>query len=194
MQFPYWDAPEEQIDLLSKNVEVCSLCGQKGQCFELEYIYPEHSEKEGKKGCLDCLKTGRFTFSHDTEIGLLNKDGLRKEYKHNLEPAWTKHLPELYLENLRRTPFFISYQQGLWLTHCQDFMIFIGTWGTIDFHLNSENGDGRALFIEMTDPSMQEIWPFMAKESGLPLSKRSIWYHAFKCPHCQRLRGYWDCD
>jgi len=45
----------------------------------------------------------------------------------------------------------VTWQQELWLTHCNDFMIYKGTWEPKDFIANRKSGNGKALFLEMTD-------------------------------------------
>jgi uncharacterized protein CbrC (UPF0167 family) len=113
-------------------------------------------EKEGRKGCYECLRKGEFEFWHDTEFGMLDKDGLSKVYAHNIENP--PKLSESLLIELRRTPQIITWQQELWLTHCDDFMIYKGTWKPLDFYKNSKTGDGRRLFMEMTDEDWNHIW------------------------------------
>ena len=50
------------------------------------------------------------------------------------------------------------WQPRMWLTHCKDFMAYIGTWEPKDFYANAPGGDGRALFQEMTDKDYRHLW------------------------------------
>jgi uncharacterized protein CbrC (UPF0167 family) len=148
--------------------------------------------KESGVGCFECLRRGRFGFWHDTDIGLLDENGLTHVYNHNQPPP--PDFPASALVELRRTPQIVTWQQELWLTHCNDFMAYMGTWEPKDFYENAPAGDGRALFLEMTDEDYRHLWD----ESLLPGAKRLESWHAtfytFRCLHCGKLRGNWDCD
>ncbi|MEO6852278.1 MAG: CbrC family protein, partial [Mucilaginibacter sp.] len=98
------------------------------------------------------------------------------------------------LTEMRRTPQFISWQQELWLCHCDDFMIYKGTWEPNDFYKNSEDGDGRALFMQMTDKELNNLWDDSLPENETLLKEWYPTYYVFECSHCGKLRGNWDCD
>jgi hypothetical protein len=108
-----------------------------------------HEQKKSALGCFGCLRAGRFEFWHDTEIGVLDENGLTHVYNHNQPPP--VDFPASALVGLRRTPQIVTWQQEVWLTHCNDFMVYLGTWEPKDFYANSPGGDGRALFLDMTD-------------------------------------------
>jgi uncharacterized protein CbrC (UPF0167 family) len=196
MKFQYFDgALDEMSDLLEGSHE-CSICGQESEiCFEIDYAITDRfsvDEKEGKIGCIDCLKKGEFEFWHDTEFGVLDENGLTKVYNHNMDnppPIENEKLIEL-----RRTPQIVTLQQELWLTHCNDFMIYKGTWEPIDFNKNSKSGNGKELFLEMTDNELSHLWDDSLEEGGTKLEEWYATYYVFECKHCAKLRGNWDCD
>jgi hypothetical protein len=72
-------------------------------------------------------------------------------------------------------------------------MVYEGVWEPGDFCEHAPGGDGRALFVEMTDPERQGLWEQGADET----EARAMWYgtyYVFKCLHCGKLRGNWDVD
>ena len=195
MEFKYFKGPVDEMSDFIEEKSICSICGMEGRCFELDYtITNEFSEdeKEGKVGCFNCLRNGLFEFWHDTEFGMLDENGLTKVYKHNMENP--PQVENEKLIELRRTPQFISWQQELWLTHCDDFMVYKGTWTPKDFHTNSEDGNGRKLFMEMTDADYNNLWDDSLDDGQTNLEEWYPTYYVFKCLHCGKLRGNWDCD
>jgi hypothetical protein len=193
MQFEYFQGPEAEMAMLVGD-RVCSLCGRGGQTFSLEFtICPELSEsaRGDKVGCVSCLKAGRFEFWHDTEVGLLDESGLKHVYRHNQEPP--ADFPQRSLVELRRTPQIVTWQQEIWLTHCRDFMIYQGTWEPADFYANDPDGDGRALFVQMTT-EYSNLWDDSVGPSEPRLESWHATYYVFRCRQCGALRGNWDCD
>jgi uncharacterized protein CbrC (UPF0167 family) len=174
MEFKYFKGPTEDMDSFIEQKMVCSICGNENDCFELEYSITEEfkdDDKEGKAGCIDCLKMGLFRFWHDTEFGVLDENGLTKVYKHNA--ANPPLIAESVLEEMRRTPRIQMWQQERWLTHCNDFMIYKGTWTPKDFYANSKDGNGRQLFIDMTDTDENHLWDDSLSEGETELEE---WY------------------
>src|SRR5688572_28314468 len=142
MEFRYFKGPTQDMSQLLDGAHTCSICGNIGSaCFSLDYTITDifaEDVKEGKIGCIKCLREGKFEFWHDTEFGMLDEKGLTKVYNHNMDNP-----PEIEDEKkneLKRTPQIITWQQELWLTHCNDFMIYKGTWEPGDFYRNSKNG------------------------------------------------------
>lgn len=196
MDFIYFKGPISDMGDLLEGRNKCSICDEEHEyCFDLEYTITnkfKDEEIEGKIGCYNCLRKGDFEFWHDTEFGMLDEDGLSKVYSHNIDNP--PNLDENTKSELRRTPKIVTYQQELWLTHCNDFMVYKGTWEPTDFYKNSPTGDGKDLFLEMTDTELSHLW-----ESSLPEGKTVLeeWYptyYVFQCRHCEKRRGYWDCD
>lgn len=194
IMFRYFSGPENEMSFLVPDVVGCSLCGKAGSCFRLlSASCPslEANTKETSFGCFACLQKGRFEFWHDTEIGLLDENGLRHEYKHNKPPP--RDFTRSALLELRRTPRFVTWQQELWLTHCNDFMAYLGTWEPKDFYSNASDGDGRKLFHEMTDKEFHHLWDRSLQPDATRLERWHAVFYAFRCLHCGKLRGNWDC-
>ena len=97
------------------------------------------------------------------------------------------------MNEMRSTPQIVSCQQELWLTHCDDFMIYKSTWQPADFYRNSPTGDGRKLFMEMTNKDMNHLWDEVLGKSEKRLEKWYPVYYVFECLHCGKLRENWDC-
>ena len=72
-------------------------------------------------------------------------------------------------------------------------MVYQGTWEPEDFYRHSPTGDGRSLFYEMTD-EYQNLWDDSLPEGQTVLKQWHATYYVFKCRHCGKLRGNWDCD
>ncbi len=192
MHFKYFQGPDEDMAHL-EGAHTCSLCGAPGPCFSLDSAFSRElmDAGEGKVGCATCLVAQRFEFWHDTEIGMLSESGLEHVYKHNKEPPADFRI-EALLE-LRYTPQIATWQQEIWLTHCRDFMIYLGTWSPADFSANAADGDGRRLFLEMTD-EYPELWDEARLDGESTPATWHATYYAFRCGHCRVLRGNWDCD
>jgi uncharacterized protein CbrC (UPF0167 family) len=196
MEFRYFKGPPDDMSQRLDGTHVCSICGKESEmCFSLSYTITDlftDDAKDDKTGCVDCLRAGKFEFWHDTEFGMLDENALTKVYNHNMNnppPVEVEKLTEL-----KRTPQIITWQQELWLTHCNDFMIYKGTWQPADFHHHSPNGNGRELFLEMTDSELQHLWDESLENGGKVLKSWYATYYVFECSHCGKLRGNWDCD
>ena len=192
MNFGYFQGPISDMASLCKGEKTCGICKRVGQCFELRSAIIQSEEaSEVSYGCWECLVKGKFEFWHDTDIGMLDEKGLTKVYKHN-QPR-PEEFPDAALVALRRTPQIVTWQQELWLTHCNDFMVYQGTWSPGNFYKNAPNGDGRALFLEMTD-NAKNLWDDSIPEGKTILKDWHATYYVFKCKHCCKLKGNWDCD
>jgi uncharacterized protein CbrC (UPF0167 family) len=95
-----------------------------------------------------------------------------------LEPP--PDFPESAIIELRATPRISTWQQEFWLVHCKDFMAYIGTWEPKDFSRNSTEGDGRALFLEMTD-DLNHLWDSSLPPGANRLESWYATYYAFRC-------------
>ena len=195
MQFKYFAGPIADMTGFAGETKPCSLCGQPGPCFELaDAICPElpQEAREGRIGCYDCLRAGRFEFEHGTDKGMLAEDGLISEQTG--EPYLPDGFSEAALVELRRTPRIATNQDETWLTHCHDFMAYQEVWSPSDFYKHAPDGDGRALFLAMTNPDQQNLWDDCWFDKSEPLGNWYGTYYVFKCLHCGELRGNWDID
>ena len=133
------------------------------------------------RGCLKCLQDGRFIVPHVTDVGDIGADGL-------LEPeAFNRLFSEESMRELARTPNFIANQESVWLTHCNDFMGYLGEWGQDDFNRNAPDHNGRATFnaVDQSISYRVRAWDDLGDGFGFSL---------FRCLHCGQLRAYfaWD--
>jgi hypothetical protein len=178
-------------------------------CFSLRSAYIVAArERKSQRGCWRCLRTGRFLISHETEIGYVCEAGLHLggypgedcplvgDLDTSPRPVTLPNgvvfdgLRSGSLPGLLRTPGYTTWQGERWLTHCQDFMVYLGEWKPAGFQQRAHAGDGRALFLQMTGGGTEAefLWP-----EGEP--DRSDWYgtcHAFRCRHCAGLRAHLD--
>lgn len=181
---------------LADRAVTCLFYGETGPGFVLSSAPRRHKDEgaDPEFGCADCLKEGRFGFWHDTDIGLLlDETRLTQMYDGAALPP--PAFPASALIELYRTPQIVTWQQELWLTCCNDFMAYLGTWEPEDFVRASPTGDGRSLFLGMTrDSALRHLWD-QSLEAGetTPRGWHAV-YYAFQCLHCEGLAGNWDCD
>lgn len=192
--FEYFAGPPKDMYGLCKGDRECALCRRIGPCFELDcalvFDMPD-GVAEGRVGCSECLKTGRFIFGHGTDIGWLDQHGLTRRYRseHPVPPDFS----QAALVTLTRTPQVDTTQEERWLTHCNDFMVYLGRWEPSDFCAHAKDGDGRALFLEMTE-LYPNLWDDAASHGQESWEDWGARYYAFRCRHCGAFRGNWDCD
>lgn len=179
-RFEYFHGPIEEMAQLAKGQQSCSFCGQRALCFQLD---------GAKRGCFPCLRRGHFTFDHNTEIGLLTPQGMERLY--GSEKGISDQFDRAAFAALLKTPRFTTWQEEEWLIHCNDFMIYLGEWKPQDFRRNAKDGDGRRLFLEMTDKA--HLWDEATPGGAREPEDWYASYYAFKCRRCGALRGYWDC-
>lgn len=177
---------------LTKGDVTCDFCGIAARCFEL-VDKPSVGAGGQKLGCMDCLKKGRFHFSHQTEIGSVTPREPFLQVGAGHENAAEDFTPGA-VGVLLRTPEYATWQGECWLTHCNDFMIYLGEWRPKDFYEHAADGDGRGLFLEMTDASEAHLWKESVSDENSKLKDWYAAYYAFKCGHCGKLRGHWDFD
>src|SRR5690349_18709126 len=86
--FRYFEGPREDMSGLAAQDVRCEFCGRISDGFYLEgaTCALRDDEKGGKFGCAECLAGGQFEFWHDTDIAMLDENGLQKVYQHNAEP------------------------------------------------------------------------------------------------------------
>ena len=194
----YWRAPEADMNLFPGS-RACFFCGQVGPGFDLGDTIgssPVGEDRDGKAGCLGCLRLDRFGFSHVTNAGFLGEEGW-VVFEDEVETpgrvftvsavgeAVASAVPkpprpvvsEESIAELRRTPTFLSWQDQGWQVHCNDFMAFLGIWGLDDFAGQAADGEGRALFLEMAS-DYRQLW----REGEPPHFDAN--FVIFECLHC----------
>jgi uncharacterized protein CbrC (UPF0167 family) len=103
------------------------------------------------------------------------------------------HFNRAALAALLRTPQFTTWQEEQWLIHCNDVMVYLGEWKPQDFRKNAKDGDGRRLFLDMTDKELAHLWDEATPEGAKGSEDWYASYYAFRCSRCGTLRGNWDC-
>ncbi len=191
--FRYFLGPRSDMSGLARQPETCTFCGSVGDTFELDHAFVpglSDDERSSKHGCFVCLAAGRFGFDHDTDIGTISGDGLSPRH----EPPPPGFRADA-LDTLRHTPDVARWQYEPWLTHCDDFMAYLGTWQPSDFVRNAPDGNGRSLFLRMTpDEPERDLWDQCAEGAAVPEDGWHASYYAYRCLHCGELAGNWDCD
>jgi len=212
IEFRYFRAPESEMSALMPGERICSLCGQSGRCFPLDYVISSElseEERRGKIGCYDCLRRDRFGFMHGTEVGLITEEGILPHSEPDDLPRRVfvvasdgeavadsaplvqppnSRVTEAAVAELRRTPGFGTWQEIIWPVHCDDFMAYLGIWGPEDFDRAAPAGEGRQLFLDMVDSSYYSGWP----EDGNPHFGPN--FVAFQCLHCSFRSATFDID
>jgi uncharacterized protein CbrC (UPF0167 family) len=186
--FKYFDAGPDEMSGLRRVVEPCHFCGATGRAFRLDgATCDDVPDRAGKFGCPACLVRGRFSFWHDTELGLLLETGLESPLE--APPAFRAEA----LEELCRTPRIVSWQQERWLTHCDDFMVYLGVWAPSDFVRHAGEAGARDLFLRMTrEPAQRDLWDASCEPGASTPPPWYATYYAFRCLHCGALAGNWD--
>jgi uncharacterized protein CbrC (UPF0167 family) len=188
--FKYFLGPPEDMAGIATNEAPCAFCGATAEAFSLRGALLRESGGDASGfGCASCLAAGRFAFPHNTELGPLGENGGAT----GKEEAALGHLREGALEELRRTPALLTWEGERWLTHCDDFMAYLGTWAPGDFAAAAP-ADPRGLFLRMTrDETLRFLWDD-SLDGGETLPVWNVTYYAFRCLHCEELAGSWDCD
>lgn len=133
--------------------------------------------------CTDCLSQRRVAFRHSTELGA----GITLRELSKLFP----NISSERLEDFRVTPEFRANQEPLWLTHCDDFMDYIGVWGREDFE-----GEAAKQSIK---PHVLFNRTAVRTEFDDERPSWSKWnsgeeFYLFECRHCQQKHGYLQAD
>ena len=206
VNFKYLNAQLDQTPFEHNSKRNCSFCGtQDSPQLELDASYTiitEHSEPI-ESACINCLIEKKYAFEHQVEGGFLTKEGILLEsekfpylkdssdYSENLLPKETRlvAIETSNVQDLMSTPPFSAYQGAVWLTHCNDFMTFIGNWEHNDFVAKSPDGNAQNYFDEILDNYNGD--DFYEKQFSPTKSEyaQSIFY-AFECSTCKIHRGY----
>jgi uncharacterized protein CbrC (UPF0167 family) len=183
----YFRAPAPDLINFKYGKDICPVCLET----KVTFIKPPFGEYS--KCCLDCLSKNDIRFTHDSEYGPVTSDELSPELEDIGDIK--KHVSEKSIKELLITPEFTNIQGGAWKIHCNDFMIFRGIWEPSDFTENSNERNGKKLFMDMTDEESNQIWDeYELIDSEIENTWEDIQYYAFECCHCGKLRGYWDCS
>jgi len=204
----YFEAPESEMLGLLAGQHRCDICGQVARCFDLQRALTPEKLAPAALGCIACLQEGRFGFFHSTDVGDLTEDGLTW-YGHppmtrprvfvgssdgltvhaaEVRPVPMPALPASAIEELRRTPDFPTWNEVSWPVHCDDFMVFLGSWQPADVAAKAQavGMDARDLFANMVEREERVLW----QEEG----EWGMNFVVFRCTKCPQHRGIPDFD
>jgi uncharacterized protein CbrC (UPF0167 family) len=199
VEYTYFAGDRRWMCLPRQERQLCGFCKTKTHCFDLRAARFDWVDRSGPitpyYACEVCFRRGRMRVNHFTDAGILDEHGLRRIDDHGLYQVASDHaFSAAAMDDLRRTPEFVTNQGSTWLVHCNDFMVYLGEWLSSDFVDHSPTGDGAALFKSMTEPRLSnaDFWHELVEVGEYRLDCWNANYYAFQCRHCQSLRGYWD--
>jgi hypothetical protein len=146
---------------------LCSLCGARAYCLPLDRrskvdVRVAVPPSPGLRGCLDCLRDGRFLQHHDTETGA--------------ETAELVH-----------TPRYATFQGERWLFCHDEPMTYLGEWARDDFE-RERPGAGRDLFLEI----IRDVGPDQVEAAWQHGFDSGLTVYVFRCRRCEKLRTHSD--
>lgn len=162
-----------------QNIEgICSICNEERQ---IKYTNSFYSINEPEYICPWCIANGKAAEKYDGEFN--DYCGIESILP-NLDDA-NKTIPkDLLLEVTNRTPSYVSWQQEVWLTHCNEPCAFISyaDTNTIEPLMEELNGD-----IESSGYDPDFIKRNLSKDGSL------VGY-LFQCVKCKKHRLHIDSD
>lgn len=179
--------------------EVCSVCNEQA---DYKYTGPFYSVEKPKCICDKCVKNGQAAkkyngvfqggvqYKGDYLSFVYNDDTKRYEdFGYNDKPVIVDEMQDEELnELLFRTPGYSSWQEPLWLSHCDKFCQFIGefTGEEIKKFQNELEGSIKDKFTEEIKRIENEI--------TLEIEDCSASFYLFKCINCGVYLIHYDFD
>jgi len=180
-----WDAPISDLNGFQYRKNECPRCNKTSSKFA---ITPERNV-DYSSICIECISSAELKFSHDTEFGILSNRPIRPELA---DMYVGSDIPKLALKRMSNTPEYYTIQGLSWLCHCNDFMVYKGTWEPIDFRNPLSRISSRELFVSMTEVG-NSLWDDLGfDENETEATWPDILYHSFECRHCKCKRGKWE--
>ena len=148
--------------------------------------------------CYACLRAGKAAITKDTELGMISWDQAFEGVTHGVpglkrddfemvpgDSDWVgARLPPETMQELLRTPTYVSIQGEQWQFCCKSPMIFLGTWSRDDFDERAPDGDGEAYFNQVVQDVVPGLWEDeLHDETGV---------YVFRCRKCGRVTAHWD--
>jgi len=166
------------LDIFEKEEGICSVCNEKRQ---IKYTSSFYSVEEPEYICPWCIADGKASEKYNGEFNdYCGIEGVSPE-PNDTDPTIPK---ELILEITNKTPSYTSWQQEVWLTHCNEPCAFIGyaDTKTIEPIIEELNDD-----IENNGYDPEFIRMHLSKDGSL------VGY-LFQCVNCEQHRLHVDCD
>ena len=185
VQVGYYNASITNLNGFEYGKKICECCNHERRFFTVN----PNAHPNPTWICIECLKTIEIVTIHNTAFGFVTNN-LPKDLEHE---SAKKHVSKEAFEEMLRTPTFLSLQGEQWLGHCDDFMDYIGTWEAPDFTNESEDGNGKKLFKEMSNKDEHHLWEeFDLAENESKHTWENCLYHTFECRTCKVKKGYWE--
>ncbi|WP_139921737.1 CbrC family protein [Hymenobacter sp. DG01] len=165
------------LGLFEQKDITCECCQQPRP---YNYTGPIYCEADVEDLCPWCIADGSAAAKWDAEFqDWASVEGNSPDPAEASAPINAASLEEV----VSRSPGCNSWQQGVWLTHCQDMCVFLGYVGGEDI---------RPLLPELR-PDLQG-WPdedFLLRSLS---ADGGLTGYLFQCHHCGQHRLHIDCD
>ena len=167
-----------KLNLFEKEEGICSVCNEERK---LRYVSSFYSEEELDYICPWCIANGKAATDFDGEFNdYCGIEGVSPDP----EDGSSAIPKELLLEITNKTPSYTSWQQEVWLTHCNEPCAFIDYADTKTIApLMEELQDD----IENNGYDPEFIKSHLSKDGSL------VGY-LFQCLNCGQHRLHVDCD
>ena len=167
------------IDVFEEIEGVCSVCNQTRQ---LKYDSSFYSMEEPEYICPWCIADGSAANKYDGEFN--DAIGIETPFGYETDNEVKRSFDSKILAVVQRTPSYVSWQQEVWLSHCNEPCAFIGyaDTETIQPILTELEAD-----IENAGYGREVVLQHLSKEGSL------VGY-LFRCLHCGAHRLHVDSD
>jgi len=167
-----------ELDLFEKKEGVCSVCNEKRA---MKYTSSFYSIEEPKYICPWCIANGKAAEKYDGEFNdYCGIEGISPD-PNDPKPEIPQ---ELLLEITNKTPSYVSWQQEVWLTHCNEPCAFIGYVDADDIQPYYEE---LREDIETYTEFNPEMINYLSKDD-------SVVGYLFQCLQCGKHRLHIDYD
>lgn len=156
-----------ELGIFTNEQGVCSVCNQPRT---LKYEGPIYSIEEPDYICPWCIADGLAAAKYDGQFS---------------DDLGVEEVPEDKLEEIiYRTPGYVSWQQEVWLTHCNEPCAFIDYVGIEEIE---------PYFDELIDDIENLGYPVKVVKTALS-KDGSLKGYLFECVNCGKKRIHIDCD
>ena len=168
-----------ELDLFEEKEGICSVCNEKRN---LKYTSSFYSIEDPDYICPWCIVNGRAAEKFNGEFN--DYCGIEGVSPNPNDPP-SKIPQELLREITNKTPSYVSWQQEVWLTHCNEPCAFIAyvDFETIKPYLEELKEDIETI----TNDYGTNMIEYLTK-SG------SVVGYLFQCVKCGKHRLHIDCD
>lgn len=169
-----------QLDLFEEVEGVCSICNEQRN---IRYTGSFYSVDDPDYICPWCIKNGKAADQYKGEFNdYAGIEGVSPDPSENNTSVLSE---ELLLEISQRTPSYTSWQQEVWLTHCNEPCAFLG-------YADSER----------IQPILEDLKEDIEVNIGYPpefilehlTTSGSLVGYLFQCVKCGQHRLHADCD